>query len=150
MRVDVRNARANLLWSGAFLVAVGLVLGGCQRSKGLDAANELPFGFVDTPAAGAQVGLQFKVRGWAMDDRGVKEIRLYVDRHFLTRTELKETRPDVSRTYAKYARGSDVHGWSVAASLAGATPKGGHLLLVQVEDSDGATRDLPEIAIVVR
>ena len=53
--------------------------------------NELPFGHVDTPPQGAQVKAETGIAGWALDDRGIKEIRVYIDNHIVntgTSTEL--------------------------------------------------------------
>src|SRR6187401_1558660 len=46
--------------------------------------NELPFGAIDVPVNGAQVKAQAPIAGWALDDRGIAEIRIYVDAHLVS------------------------------------------------------------------
>jgi N-acetylmuramoyl-L-alanine amidase len=84
------------------------------------------------------------VGGWALDDRGVAEIRVYVDNHFATSTVLNTDRPDVSKAFPQYARGNDKHGWTVAIAFDAPGP---HTILVQAIDSDGATRDIGSVAV---
>jgi hypothetical protein len=112
----------------------------CAQGKGVqDPANELPFGHVDTPAPGAEVHALTAVGGWAMDDRGIREIRLYVDGRIVNTCRLTTPRPDVSRAYPTYAHGGDRHGWTM---VGGFDAPGFHAVLVQAVDNDGATRDI--------
>jgi hypothetical protein len=132
--------------SVACVALAALAFAGCSRgAKGLDdPANELPFGHVDVPAAGSEVKAESPVAGWALDDRGVTQIRVYVDNHIINSGALSEDRPDVSRIYPQYARGSHRHGFTL---LAGFDAPGPHTILVQAVDSDGATRDIGVIAV---
>lgn len=130
--------------AAAIAVALAMSASGCSKEKGADdPANELPFGHVDMPAQGAQVKPESPIAGWAMDDRGVKQIRVYVDNHFINSGELAQDRPDVSRTYPQYTR-DHRHGFTI---LAGFDAPGPHTILVQAVDSDGATRDIGVIAV---
>src|SRR5262245_37282201 len=84
---------------------VALAIAGCGADRGVyDPANELPFGHVDVPAQGAQVDAKAPVSGWAMDDRGVRQIRVYVDGHLVNTGYLTTDRPDVSKVYPRYTR----------------------------------------------
>jgi len=133
---------------GVSLLAASLVLNGCQRA--FDVTNELPFGAVDSPIAGTHLAAQFACGGWALDDKGIREIRFYLDRRFFARSELTTARPDVAGKYAQFARGSQTHGWSLVLVVpAGITP-GRHELLVQAVDTGGATRDLGVVPVVTR
>jgi hypothetical protein len=105
----------------------------------LDPSNELPFGHVDVPVAGAQVNAQAPIAGWALDDRGVREIRVYVDGHIVNTGQLTAQRPDVSKAFPQYARESHLHGWAL---LLGFDAPGPHTVIVQAVDTDGATRDI--------
>jgi hypothetical protein len=109
-----------------------------------DPANELPFGHVDLPAPGAEMKALSPVAGWAMDDRGVHEIRLYIDGHLANTTRLSQARPDVSKAHPRYAREQHRHGWVM---LAGFDVPGPHTLVFQAVDTDGATRDIGVINI---
>jgi hypothetical protein len=122
-------------------IAAGLLaVTACGGGKGaLDPANELPFGIVDTPADKAAVPAQTPIGGWALDDKSVREIRIYVDNHFVGTATINTDRPDVSKAYPAYAAGTNMHGWTT--SLVFDAP-GAHTVLVQAVDSDGATRDI--------
>lgn len=128
-----------------WLAAVLLLTAACSRSavpRDPDLRNELPFGYVDVPSTGSTVGYQMHTRGWALDDGSVSEVRIFLDGHFVARTTITESRPDVAKTYPKYAKGSDLHGWTVLVPVAADTPAGPHTILVQAVDNQGATRDI--------
>jgi hypothetical protein len=114
-------------------------LAACAPLGERDPANELPFGNVDLPAPGAQLSALSPVSGWALDDRGIREIRLYIDGHLANTCRLTQARPDVSQIFPQYARGRHRHGWVM---LAGFDVPGPHTIVVQAVDSDGATRDI--------
>lgn len=127
-----------------FAMPLALALAGCG-GKGIDdPANELPFGNVDTPAAGAQVGAETAVAGWAMDDRGVTRVRVYVDNHLVSAGVLNQARPDVSKAHPQYTRGTHTHGFSLTAAFDSPGP---HTIVVQAVDTDGATRDIAVIPV---
>ena len=128
---------------GALLIATLLV--GCGGSKGVDdPANELPFGRVDVPAEGARVQAQTPLAGWALDDRGVREIRVYVDGRLVNHGPLTDERLDVSKAFPQYARGGNRHGWTLTMDF---VVPGPHAVLVQAVDSDGATRDIAALHV---
>jgi hypothetical protein len=109
-----------------------------------DPANELPFGHVDAPGPGAEVKAESPVSGWALDDRGVTQIRVYVDNHIVTIGTLGQDRPDVSKAYPSYTRADHRHGFTL---LAGFDAPGPHTIVVQAVDTDGATRDIAVIPV---
>ena len=117
------------------------VMAGCRRqsNRALDPANELPFGTVDTPANGQHVGGEVNFGGWAMDDRGIREIRIYVDGHFVNLGQLGVERADVSKAFPQYVHGNHQHGWGIPIDF---TSPGAHKVVVQAVDIDGATRDI--------
>jgi len=120
---------------------------GCAAAP--DAANELPFGFVDVPAQNAMVGRDIVLLGWAMDDSGIAEVCVFVGGRFWVRTALNAPRPDVTAAYPKYSRGSDEHGFWLTASLPESVGPGAHVLLFQAVDLKGATRDIASVPITV-
>ena len=128
------------------LIAAALPLGSaCRRTAGpLDPANELPFGALDLPAPNAQVGAVAPIAGWALDDRGIREIRVYVDGHIVNHGGLSNARPDVTKAFPQYARGSDLHGWTL---LMGFDAPGVHTVVAQAVDTDGATRDIASLTV---
>jgi hypothetical protein len=132
----------------ATATSVALIITACARgTPPPDPTNELPFGFVDIPTAGATVQRRFSVHGWALDDRGIQEIRLYINSRYVASTKLAIPRPDVSKAYPRYAGGTDLHGWGTELTLpAGTTAV---TLTVQAVDNQGATADLAKIPLKV-
>lgn len=118
-----------------------LMVGGCRsrQSSALDPSNELPSGHIDMPADGQHVSSETNMGGWAIDDRGIREVRVYIDGHFVTATPLNTERPDVSKAFPQYAHENHLHGWTIRVPF---PSPGAHKLLVQAVDSDGATRDI--------
>jgi hypothetical protein len=135
----------------AILMLALLMAAHCGRGTPPDAtvdpANELPFGRVDAPVEGAQVTPQTTVGGWAMDDTGIREVRLYIDGHFAASVQLNTERPDVRKAYPQYARNTNRHGWTTTVQFD--TP-GPHALLAQAVDTSGATRDIGSITVLVQ
>jgi len=118
----------------------------CSRHPGPDdPVNELPFGALDFPVQGAQVKAVTPVAGWALDDRGVREIRLYVDGHIVNTGALTQERPDVRNMFPQYARGSARLGFLM---LAGFDAPGPHTIIVQAVDDNGATREIGVVNVV--
>jgi hypothetical protein len=137
-------ARKTRAYAGAAALAAA-TLAGCNRETGVnDPANELPFGTLDFPVQGAQLKAESVVGGWALDDRGVKEIRVYVDGHLINSGVLSQDRPDVAKVFPQYARGSQKHGFLV---LIGFDAPGPHTIIVQAVDTDGATRDIAVVNV---
>jgi hypothetical protein len=128
------------------LAAVLCVGTACRRGgdRVLDPANELPFGHLDQPLDHSQSSSQISTGGWAMDDRGVTEIRLYIDGHLAEATPLNTERPDVSKVFPQYARTSNLHGWSAVLVFEAPGP---HTILAQAVDTNGATHDLGTVAV---
>jgi hypothetical protein len=131
---------------GAVLVVAAALAGCGERVK--DPDNELPSGVVDTPKAGAVLRPgKTLVGGWAMDDSGVAEVRLYFDGHFKDSARLNVARPDVGRAIPQYARRGDIYGWNIEADF-GMEP-GSHTILVQAVDESGATHDIGVIPVSI-
>jgi hypothetical protein len=134
--------RARRILAAALTTAA---LTACAGNRGADdPANELPFGSIDFPKEGAQVNAETTIAGWAADDRGVKQIRIYVDNHLVNTGVLTFQRPDVSKAFPRYVRGNHTHGFAI---VAGFDAPGPHTVLVQAVDIDGATRDIAVINV---
>jgi hypothetical protein len=121
-----------------------MLLAGCRSDGVRDPNNELPFGHVDVPVTGAQVKAQTSVAGWALDDRGVREIRIYVDGHLANTARLTDQRPDVTKAFPQYGRRGNRHGWTVSI---GFDVPGPHTIVVQAVDTDGATHDIGTLSV---
>jgi len=142
-----------------FIVCMGVAAAGaaCQqaappatsRAAEPDPKNELPFGFVDAPPQGAGVGRQVQMYGWALDDQGVADVRVFVDGKYVTHTGFSVSRPDVAGAHPTYTHGNDKHGWAVTVALGPAFAPGAHTILVQAVDTLGATRDIGSVAVSV-
>ena len=146
--MDARRDRRHHL--ALTLIALCLVATGCQRpTQEPDEKNELPFGFVDAPTPGATVDRQIPIYGWALDDQGVREVRIFVDGKYIARARLTQPRPDVTQAYPAYARGGDMHGWNLTIMLGDSFTPGTHTILAQAVDTQGATRDLGAIPVSV-
>jgi hypothetical protein len=118
----------------------------CADKPVLSPDNELPTGFVDSPKAGEALRPgPTLVSGWAVDDTGVKSVRIYFDRRFAAETTLIVPRPDVSNVLPRYARKDHMHGWNVSIDF-GATA-GSHTILVQAVDDAGATKEIGIIEV---
>lgn len=146
--VDRTKRRGTL---AGLLIAAMTLAAGCNPGNNTDGpadpTNELPFGRVDQPADGAVVPASVAVGGWALDDRGIREVRVYVDGHFQIGVPLNTDRPDVSKAFPVYSKNGDRHGWTTAASFEAAGP---HTVVVQAVDTDGATRDIGVLNLTSR
>jgi hypothetical protein len=101
---------------------------------------------LDTPKAGDTLRPgPTLVGGWAADDSGVTEIRIFFDGHFQARTTLTVARPDVARVLPKYPRAGDIYGWNALVDFAATS--GAHTILVQAVDNAGATRDIGVVPV---
>jgi Bacterial Ig domain len=131
----------------AATMVVGLCVAACGRAAQVP-DNELPSGVVDLPAAGAilRPGPTL-VGGWAVDDSGIREIRVYFDGHLKATTGIAVRRPDVAKAMPRYARPDALHGWNVLVDF-GMAP-GAHTIRVQAVDNKGATRDIGVVPVTV-
>ncbi len=111
------------------------------------AGNELPFGNVENPPANAVVPPTFAVSGWALDDRSVEVVRVFVDNRFRLSARLTADRPDVTKVFPNYSRQSNRHGFEAALKV---EQPGLHTVLVQAIDRDGATKDIGVVTITVK
>jgi hypothetical protein len=145
-RNTARRTRTSVLLLGISTVVVMSVVSGCGGKGVNDPANELPSGYVDTPADGAQVKMDATFSGWAVDDRGVAGIRIYVDGRLAGIGRLTGDRPDVSKALPRYANGTHKHGWTIPVGFDAPGPR---RVIVQAVDTDGATRDIAVLNVTV-
>lgn len=117
-----------------------------RDTPALDPTNAPPMGVIDEPANGATVPMSTVAGGWAIDDRGIREIRLYVDGHLANAIPLNTPRPDVAKAYPTYVRGNDVLGWTTTIGFPAPGP---HVFSALAVDSDGTRRDLGTVTLNV-
>lgn len=130
----------------ALLIAVATLPACVERAKNPE--NELPRGIVDVPRPGDVLRPgKTLVGGWALDDSGVAEIRIYFDGHYKASARLNVARPDVGQAYPRYARPGDIYGWNLEVDF-GTTP-GSHTILCQAIDDNGAPRDIGVVDVVI-
>jgi hypothetical protein len=131
-----------------FLGLVGMLLliaSGCSRKDAIhDSGNELPFGQIDTPVENALVKAVTPVAGWALDDVGIREVRIYVDGRFNGLAKPQAERPDVKRSFPQYVRPRLRPGWAGSVTF---DQPGEHTILAQAVDLDGATRDIGTVHV---
>ena len=130
------------------VVCLAVWLTSCGGVRPPDPKNELPFGVVDVPLPAATVLRNTFVSGWALDDSAVRGVRIYIDGKYVTDARTGLERPDVSKAFPRWARGSNAHGWGVQVDFGDLT--GTHLLLAQAIDDSGATRDLGAVSVTVK
>jgi hypothetical protein len=56
-----------------------------------------------------------RTAGWALDDAGAKEVRVFVDGKFAARGAVDTPSPDVSQAYPRHAAQTNVHGCVIPA-----------------------------------
>jgi N-acetylmuramoyl-L-alanine amidase len=120
----------------------------CGGNAAQRARHEPPTGVVDVPTAGAilRPGPTL-VGGWAVDDTGVREIRVYFDGAFKARTILTVARPDVSKAMPRRARPGDIHGWNVLVDFGMAA--GNHTIRVEMVAGDGTATSIGVVPVTV-
>lgn len=82
-----------------------------DRPKRQHDPNPSSIGFIDIPADGATVEPVVRVSGWAVDESGVKGVRIYFDDELMTTAPMVTARPDINKMYPRYARPDMLHGF---------------------------------------
>ena len=94
---------------------------------------------LDEPTSNTTVASgQLKVRGWALADSGIKEVRVYVDSIDLGTITYGTTRTDVNKAYPGYSSGNNA-GFEGIINLGGMTT-GDKKLTVKITANDGTTQ----------
>lgn len=126
------------------LVSMPLVLAavGCRSDS---RPKVIPFGVMDAPRKGEELRGTVQLVGWALAESGIKQVIVYVDRHYAATATLGGTRPDVATAYPAFSN-RQAAGWaaSLDTSKIGA---GVHELVVQATANNEATRDLSSIVV---
>lgn len=133
------------LTTGALALACAAALWGAPKVQIADPLADLPFGRVEAPSEDARLLRTFEARGWAADDQGIEEVRVFVDRRYVTSVE-REAAP---RHLVEEHPGTSVTGWSGKVTVPPDLPPGEHLLVVQVVDREGLARVIGVVPIVI-
>ena len=98
-----------------------------------------PFGILESPAPEAILGAStVELKGWALDNRGVSEIRVLIDGATVQTSSTSVPRPDVCSAWPLYPD-CPAPGFSLDLDLTGLSPCP-HLLEIEAVDSDGNAR----------
>jgi hypothetical protein len=98
-----------------------------------------PFGLLESPAPEAVLGAPtVTLKGWALDNRGVVEVRALIDGVLVTTTTPSMDRPDVCLSWPLYP-GCPQVGFEVELDLSAVSPCP-HLLELEAVDTDGNAR----------
>jgi hypothetical protein len=141
----LRTARAPRLFSACVLVILTIMLVGCERDP---KEAEIPLGNLESVAPGATITGTVSIAGWAVADKGIKEVCLYVDRRLNScTTSVNFPRPDVAQVWPRIA-GSGSSGWQLQFDTS-TLPPGPHELVAQAKSNSGATRDLATVPVTI-
>ncbi len=110
--------------------------------KRAESEKELPFrSTLDEPVADKKVTSdKLKIRGWALADSGVKEVRVYVDGKDLGTVPYGTSRSDVNKVYPGYSSGNNpgFDGTINVSSISAGNKK----LTVKITANDGTTQTI--------
>ena len=111
----------------------------------VNGGNQPPFGVLDVPAEGLIIGNRMWVSGWALDDRGVASVELWVNGLFAADLPAGSYRPDVAAAFPGYPNANsgfysslDTTSWN----------HGTNILRVRICDRQGLCVDLPARSVV--
>ena len=94
---------------------------------------------LDEPTSNTTVASgQLKVRGWALADSGIKEVRVYVDNIDLGTITYGTTRTDVNKAYPGYSSGNNA-GFEGIVDISSVST-GNKKLTVKITANDGTTQ----------
>ncbi|MCW5980942.1 MAG: hypothetical protein KIT09_22870 [Bryobacteraceae bacterium] len=109
-------------------------------------ASRIPVGVLDAPQPGETIRGSYKIRGWALDESGIRDVAVYVDRSFAGTARIGLHRPDLIATYSAFPD-AEIAGFEFTWNAA-AAPAGPHEVTVQARAKNGAVRDVGSVSIV--
>ena len=105
-----------------------------------------PMGNIDEPLRDVTAARRVRLRGWAGDSRGIREVRVLMDGQVIATTALNWDRPDVSAAYPEFRHGTDCHGWGINVEL---PVPGLHRLSVEAINIDGVNAEIGARVVTV-
>ncbi|NUN14069.1 MAG: hypothetical protein HUU55_10595 [Myxococcales bacterium] len=104
-----------------------------------------PFGALEEPQINVDAKKTVKIKGWALDNVGIKSAELLIDGKKVSNLYVNQKRDDICAQYPGYPNCPNV-GFVGAASMAGYT-KCKHIVSVSVTDVDNNTRIVAEVPV---
>ena len=121
-----------------------------KRNITIGKVNNLPkINTLDTPSDNTVISNEkIKIRGWALDEYGVKEVRVYVDGKDLGTVPYGTNRPDVNNVYPGYPSGNN-SGFDGTVDISNISA-GDKKLAVKITSNDGTEKTIERTIKVVR
>src|SRR5215831_11294463 len=85
----------------AAVCACALAAGACGSGTSKP-GGKLPVGFLDSPKPGEIIRGGYHVQGWALAESGIQDVSIFVDRSFLGKATLGQSRPDLTQEYSMF------------------------------------------------
>jgi hypothetical protein len=136
------------------LAALCVLAAACSGGKKADAPvrqhdRNLPsIGYIDIPASGATVDATVRVSGWALDESGIKVVRIYFDDELMVSVPLASPRADVDKAYPRYSTPDKVHGFE--ALIDAGSHVGYTLIRAEAIDGKGAATSVYSVSVKIR
>ncbi|MEO7270608.1 MAG: class I SAM-dependent methyltransferase [Vicinamibacterales bacterium] len=105
-----------------------------------------PAGNIDNPPDFLRVSGTTIVNGWAIDRRGVREVRIFLDDRLVLARTLTVDRPDVSAAFPQLRFRHDRHGWTTILTF---EDTGEHTISAEAENVDGQVVGLGQRRVTV-
>lgn len=152
--VVIRSANHRILISLIGSVAVALIgllgaTGAPRLTRALWTGNTGPnppsIGYIDWPKPRASVSSVFAVEGWAADQDGVVEVRIYVDADRVAVVRPWLARPDLDAAFPNIAR--ERHGFSAELNVGSKT--GPCVVRADILDTRGAVTPVARVRVAI-
>jgi hypothetical protein len=143
----------NRLVRAILLGVLCLTLGACDRGRGdgptrQRESNPPSIGLIDIPIEGAVVDASVRVSGWAVDESGVRGVRIFFDDELMCTAPMVTPRPDVERQYPRLATRDGLHGFEV---IVDAGAHAGYTVIRAVAiDGKGAQSQVYSVTVKIR
>lgn len=95
---------------------------------------------MDAPKPGETIRGNYSITGWALDETGIRDVSIYIDRILVGTAKLGVSRPDLVANFSAFPD-AETGGFEYVWNSAG-LPPGPHELVVQARSKNGATRDV--------
>ena len=114
--------------------------GTIQESSSIVKLEKLdPYMWIDEPIANSTTKGDVKVRGWAINQSGIQEVKIYINNTYIGNASIGKSRPDVKNVYPKYSE-ADKSGYEYIINSSKITD-GLQTIKVQAIGKDGTTQE---------